>query len=69
MSFEVAQDIREYQKPSDALCLLKLMTQGEKEIQEGKGRKQTDVFADINAMLETRNGVGHHVGNNHYSGF
>ena len=43
----VVQDIQEYQKPSDALCMLKLIAQGEKEIQEGKGRKQADVFADI----------------------
>ena len=43
----VVQDIQEYQKLTDALCMLKLIAQGEQEIQAGKGRKQADVFANL----------------------
>lgn len=50
----VVQNVKEYQKLLNALCMLKLMVQGEKDIQEGKGRKQADVFADINRMLESK---------------
>jgi len=52
----VIQDINEYQKLLDALYMLKLIAPGEKEIQEGKGRLQAEVFADIHHRLESRNG-------------
>lgn len=44
----VVQEMDEYRKLLDALYLLKLMAQGEKEIQAGQGRTQAEVFADIN---------------------
>jgi PHD/YefM family antitoxin component YafN of YafNO toxin-antitoxin module len=50
----VVQNVKEYQKLLNALCMLKLMIQGEKDIQEGKGRKQADVFTDINRTLELK---------------
>lgn len=51
----VLQDVQQYQKLTDAVCMLKLIAQGEQEIQDGKGRTQADVFADIDAMFESRN--------------
>ncbi len=50
----VVQGMDDYRKFLDALYMLKLMVQGEKEIQEGKGREQTEVFADIERLLESK---------------
>ncbi len=51
----VVQGVDEYRKLLDALYILKLLVQGEKEIQEGKGQTQDEVFADINRLLESKN--------------
>ena len=54
MQNEQIISVGKFQKLLNGLCMLKLMVQGEKDIQEGKGRKQADVFADINHMLESK---------------
>ncbi len=52
----ILQGVDEYRKLLDALSILKLLVQGEKEIQEGKGQTQDEVFTEINHIVETRNG-------------
>ncbi len=50
----VVQDIGEYRKLLDALSMLKLMAQGEKDIQAGRTRKQEDVFKGLKERLESK---------------
>lgn len=50
----ILQDIKQYHKLLNALYMLKLMVQGEKDIQEGKGHKQSEVFEEIDRILETK---------------
>ncbi len=50
----IVQDINQYQKFLDALYMLKLMVQGESDIQSGKGHAQSDVFAEIDRLLESK---------------
>ncbi len=53
----VVQDIEHYSSLMDALNFLKLMVQGEKEFQEGKGRDQEEVFDNLIRTLEARRGT------------
>jgi len=50
----IVQDIKQYHKILNALYMLKLMVQGEKDIQEGKGYKQAEVFEEIDRLLESK---------------
>lgn len=47
-------DTESYEKMNKAINLLKIVAQGEKEIQEKKYRKQEDVFASIEKKLKTK---------------
>lgn len=49
----VVQDMREYRKLLDALSMLKLMAQGEKDIQAGRVKKQEEVFSSLMERLES----------------
>lgn len=50
----VVQDAEHYRQVVEALNFLKLMAQGEKEYQEGKGRDAEDVFSDALKKLAMR---------------
>jgi len=49
----VIQDVDQYRKLLNALHLLKLMAQGEKDIQNGKKVEQAQVFEELNSLLES----------------
>lgn len=49
----VIQDINQYRKLLNALQLLKLTAQGEKDIQNGKKAEQAQVFEELNSLLES----------------
>jgi len=49
----VLQDIKDHRKLLNALYMLKLMVQGERDIQQGKGYKQSEVCPYTN----TREGL------------
>ena len=50
----VVQDFDAHQRQQDALLMLKLMMQGEADIQEGRTTAQDRVFAEIKARLTAR---------------
>ena len=50
----VIQSWQEYRKFQDALLMLKIIAQAEKEIQEDKGREQSTVFSSLNQSLDSR---------------
>ncbi len=50
----VIQSWQEYRKFQDALLMLKIIAQAEKEIQEDKGREQSTVFSSLNHSLDSR---------------
>lgn len=52
----VIQNVNDYRKLQNAIYMLKLMVQGEKEIQSGQGIEQQDVFHEINRLLEPKVG-------------
>jgi len=52
----IVQDITHYKKLQDGICLLKILAQGEKEIQKENGSEQSIVFKRINKVLETKLG-------------
>ncbi len=52
----VLQNIKEHRKILNALYMLKLMVQSERDIQQGKGQKQSEVFEGIDRMLESKIG-------------
>jgi prevent-host-death family protein len=43
----VVQDIRSYEEDKETLALLKLLAMGRKQIEEGKVRLASEVFADM----------------------
>ncbi len=49
----VVQDFDAHQRQQDALLMLKLMVQGEVDIQAGRTTPQDQVFAEIKARLTT----------------
>ena len=50
----IVQDITQYHKLLNALLLLKLMAQGERDIQENNVCKQSKVFEEIDKILESK---------------
>lgn len=52
----VIQNVNEYRKLQNAIYMLKLMVQGEKEIQSGEGIEQRDLFSEIDRILESKLG-------------
>ncbi len=50
----VVQGVKEHQKLLDALMMLKLIVQGEKDIQAGKVSKQEKVFKRLQQRLERK---------------
>lgn len=52
----VIQSAREHQKLLDALMMLKLIVQGEKDIQVGKVHEQSKVFKRLNQRLGAKRG-------------
>jgi len=50
----VLQDPESYENMRNAIGLLKLISQGEQDVREGKLRSQEDVFASIEKLLKER---------------
>lgn len=50
----VLQNPHEYRKLRDALSMLKLMVQGENDIQAGKMKKQSEVMKNLKTRLESK---------------
>lgn len=50
----VLQDPESYGNMRNAIGLLKLMSQGEEDIKNGKSKSQEDVFAHIESILRER---------------
>ena len=50
----VLQDPKSYEDMRNAIGILKLISQGEMDIRNGKARLQEDVFKDIEAELRER---------------
>lgn len=50
----VLQDPRSYENMRNAIGILKLVSQGEADIRDGKVRIQDDVFKDIEATLKQK---------------
>jgi len=50
----VLQDPESYENMRNAIGLLKLISQGENDIRNGRVRGQKDVFADIEAALKEK---------------
>jgi prevent-host-death family protein len=50
----VLQDPESYQNMRNAIGLLKLISQGEEDIKNGKSKSQEEVFAGIDQMLKER---------------
>lgn len=50
----VLQDPKSYEDMRNAIGILKLISQGEMDIRNGKTRLQEDVFKDIEAELRER---------------
>jgi prevent-host-death family protein len=48
----VLQDPESYENMRNAIGILKLISQGEEDIREGKARLQEEVFAEIEKSLE-----------------
>jgi len=49
----VLQDMDDYRKLIDAVYMLKLLAQGEKEIRNSEGQNQSEVFDELNKILES----------------
>jgi prevent-host-death family protein len=50
----ILQDPESYENMRNAIGILKLISQGEKDIKEGKSRPQEEVFADIEEILKEK---------------
>ena len=50
----VLQDPESYENMRNAIGLLKLISQGEEDIKNGKSKSQEDVFANIESILRER---------------
>ncbi|MGZ3493108.1 MAG: type II toxin-antitoxin system Phd/YefM family antitoxin [Thermodesulfobacteriota bacterium] len=50
----VLQDPESYENMRNAIGILKLISQGEKDIREGKSRSQKEVFANIENILKEK---------------
>ncbi len=49
----VLQDPESYENMRNAIGLLKLMAQGEEDIQKGKLKEQNEVFTDVEKLIIT----------------
>src|SRR4030067_649000 len=50
----VLQDPESYENMRNAIGILKLLSQGEKDIKDGKSKSQEEVFADIESILKDK---------------
>ncbi len=50
----VLQDPESYENMRNAIGILKLISQGEKDMRDGKSRSQEEVFADIENILKEK---------------
>lgn len=50
----VLQDPKSYENMRNAIGLLKLISQGEEDLKEGRSKSQEDVFANIEKKLKER---------------
>jgi len=50
----VLQDPESYENMRNAIGILKLTSQGEKDIKDGKSKSQEEVFADIENILKEK---------------
>lgn len=50
----VLQDPESYENMRNAIGILKLISQGEKDIKDGKSKPQEEVFADIENILKEK---------------
>ena len=50
----VLQDPESYESMRNAIGILKLISQGEKDIKDGKSKSQEEVFADIENILKEK---------------
>ena len=50
----VLQDPESYENMRNAIGILKLISQGEQDVQDGKSRPQEEVFANIEKLLKER---------------
>lgn len=50
----VLQDLKSYENMRNAIGLLKLISQGEEDLKEGRSKSQEDVFANIENKLKER---------------
>ncbi len=50
----VLQDAQTYENMRNAIGLLKLISQGERDIKEGKTKPQEEVFASIEKLLKEK---------------
>ncbi|MBS3907010.1 MAG: type II toxin-antitoxin system Phd/YefM family antitoxin [Syntrophaceae bacterium] len=50
----ILQDPESYQRMRNAIGILKLISQGEKDIKNGKSKSQEEVFADIENILKEK---------------
>ena len=50
----ILQDPESYENMRNAIGILKLISQGEKDIKDGKSRPQEKVFADIENILKEK---------------
>jgi prevent-host-death family protein len=50
----ILQDFESYQSMRNAIGILKLISQGEKDIKNGKSKPQKEVFADIENILKEK---------------
>jgi len=50
----ILQDPESYQSMRNAIGILKLISQGEKDIKNGKSKSQEEVFADIENILKEK---------------
>jgi len=50
----VLQDPESYENMRNAIGILKLISQGEKDIKEGKSKSQEEVFEDIENILKEK---------------
>ena len=48
----VLQDTESYQNMRNAIGILKLISLGEEEIREAKSKSQSDVFADLEKLVD-----------------
>jgi prevent-host-death family protein len=50
----ILQDPKSYEDMRNAIGILKLVSQGEQEIREGKSKSQQEVFKDIDNLLKEK---------------